>query len=267
MRAWRAGGLDLLWSPDPSVWNAVSPVLFPVVGWCRDGMARAKGLARPMPVHGFAAARDFACARIDDARMRFQLEDDAGTRAHYPYRFQLTLEYALEPRALTIEARVSNPGDEPMPYAFGLHPGFRWPLFGAAAQAHRIVFAQAEAAHTPVIAPGGLFSQARRAVPLEGRALPLAPELFAQEALCFLDAHSRSLAYEGPAGAIEAEAEGFAHWALWSRPGAPFLCVEAWTGHGDPVGFEGELAQKPSMILLAPGETRTHRVFFRLRLA
>ncbi len=260
-------GRELLWAPDPAFWNAVSPVLFPVVGWCRDGLARAKGRILPMPAHGFASARMFDAQRIDAARARFTLTDDETTQAHYPYRFRLDIDYALHPRALEIVARVTNAGDESMPYAFGLHPGFRWPLFGEAQQDHRIVFAQDERAQTPVIAPGGLFSSALRDAPLSGRTLALEPALFAQEALCFLDARSRALVYEGPSGALAVEAEGFAHWALWSRPGAPFLCIEAWTGHGDPVGFAGELADKPSMILLAPGASRAHRAAFSLSAA
>ena len=31
------------------------------------------------------------------------------------------------------------------------------------------------------------------------------------------------------------------------RGGAPFLCLEAWTGYSDPEGFAGELKDKPGM--------------------
>lgn len=114
----------------------------------------------------------------------------------------------------------------------------------------------------PVIAPGGLFSARRRAVPLrDGRVLDLDDGLFAADALCFLDAASRRLRFENGSGAtITVEGEGFPHFALWSRPGAPFVSIESWTGHGDPEGFAGELAERPSMRLLAGGEVAHHRV-------
>jgi galactose mutarotase-like enzyme len=51
------------------------------------------------------------------------------------------------------------------------------------------------------------------------------------------------------------ELENFPHIALWSRPGAPFLCLEAWSGHGDPEGFSGDIFAKPSMQRLNPGES------------
>ena len=53
------------------------------------------------------------------------------------------------------------------------------------------------------------------------------------------------------------ELGGFTHAALWMRPGAPFLCLEAWTGYSDPEGFEGELKDKPGMRMLAPRRKRS----------
>ena len=110
-----------------------------------------------------------------------------------------------------------------------------------------------------MIAPGGLFSTQTRKIPLQGRELALTPDLF-EEALCFLDARSAGLDFfarheageEKPR--LRMELENFPHVALWSRPGAPFLCLEAWTGHGDPQNFEGDVFAKPSMRALNPGE-------------
>ncbi|MDB5571788.1 MAG: Galactose mutarotase [Hyphomicrobiales bacterium] len=259
LRAWSVGASELLWRADPQVWDAVAPLLFPVVGWCRDGQARVDGRAYPMPVHGFAASSEFALEERGENFVRFSLAESARTLAHYPFRFRLEAEYRLSPRDLSVRLRVANTGDRVMPYACGLHPGFAWPFCGGEQGDYAAVFAQAEEPSVPQIAPGGLFCARRRPVPLDGRRLPLSPELFAQEALCFLDARSGSVALEGPGGGrIEVAADGFAHWALWSRPGAPFVCVESWTGHGDPEHFGGDLRDKPGMILLGPGETRTH---------
>ena len=100
-------------------------------------------------------------------------------------------------------------------------------------------------------------------MPLDGTRLPLSPALMGSEALCFLDLRSRSLAFSHRGGAaIAMRLEGFPHVALWSRPPAGFLCLEAWTGHGDPQGFTGELADKPSQRLLPPGGAAVHRAQF-----
>ena len=113
----------------------------------------------------------------------------------------------------------------------------------------------------PVISAAGLMSSAQRSVPLVDRRLPLIAALFEQEALCFLDARSRSLRFESPDGAaIVVAVQDFPHWALWSMPGAPFVCIEAWTGLPDAEDFDGELADKRSMRHLAPGAMSEHRI-------
>lgn len=261
-RAWTVDDIPLLWTPDPAVWPQVAPILFPVVGWTRDGKIRHRGATYSLGVHGFAAGRDFATVGASSTEARLRLEADSATLAHYPFRFRLDAVYRLGPDSLVWTLEATNTGAEPMPYALGLHPGFCWPLAGSRAP-HALVFDRQERADVPVIAPGGLFSQARRAIPLEDRRLALSQDLLAKEALCFLDVASRGAAIENGAGArLRVDLDDFPHLALWSLPPAPFLCVEAWTGHGDPVDFDGELADKPSMRLLPPGETARHSACF-----
>ena len=105
-----------------------------------------------------------------------------------------------------------------------------------------------------------------RPIPMCGRNLPLSDALFAHDALCFLDCASRSLAFIDASGAsITMEYESFQHAALWTRPGAPFLCLEAWTGYSDPDGFTGDLFEKPSMRVLEPGAQARHEARFVFR--
>ncbi len=263
LRRWSCAGRDLLWEPDPAVWPAVAPLLFPIVGWAREGKIRVGGETLRMGVHGFAAQELFAPGARGEDFATLRLDDNPHTRAQYPFGFRLAMTYRLGRSSLAVSAVVRNRGADVMPYAFGLHPGFRWPLDGSRREDHSVTFERAEEASVPEIAPSGLFSDRRRAVPLSGRTLALDDELVRAEALCFLDAGSRRVHFHSGAGSrLTVETEGFRHWALWSRPPAPYLCVEAWTGHGDPVGFDGELIEKPSMILLAPGQTRVHRVVF-----
>ena len=220
-----------------------------------------------MGLHGFAAGRDFRLVEQGADFARLRLQADVETRERYPFEFRLDAVYMLQEDSLVWTMEATNLGAEPMPYALGLHPGFCWPLAGSDAE-HSFVFDGPERAEVPVIAPGGLFSNERRAVPLEGRRrLALTPELMAQEALCFLDIASRGAVFDNGAGVrLRVELDDFPHLALWARPPAPFLCIEAWTGHGDPVGFVGELADKPSMRLLAPGATARHVARFSLEM-
>lgn len=259
-RQWSIAGVDLLWPGDPAVWPGVAPILFPVVGWTRAGQVRIGSAHYPLRLHGFAAEAEFAVAEVGEDRARLVLQDGPQTRAVYPFGFRLEIEYRLSPNAMEAALAVTNTGDAAMPYAVGLHPGFRWPLAGSTAP-HTIVFEAPERPHVPVIAPGGLFSAKQRPVPLEHATLRLTPGLFAHEALCFLNLASRKLLYDNGAGqGLLVTMQDFPHVALWARPPAPFVAIEAWTGHGDPENFDGDLFEKPSMIVLAPGARRRHAV-------
>jgi galactose mutarotase-like enzyme len=265
-RQWRVGGRDVLWPGDPAIWNDISPILYPVVGWTRNGEERVGGRTYPLALHGFARFETFAveAQRADFARLT--LSDNARTRALYPFAFALAVEYLLTADALAIAIEVANPGPEPVPYACGLHPGFRWPLSAAGRDGALVRFDQAEKPEVPRLAPGGLVRKVMRPIPLEGRELKLTDELFAHDALCFLDCASRSLAFvDASGGSITMEFPSFFHAALWTRPGAPFLCLEAWTGYSDPDGFEGELIDKPGMRALEPGAHARHEARFVYR--
>jgi galactose mutarotase-like enzyme len=262
VRSWRVAGRDLLWPGDPEIWADVSPILYPVVGWTRDGV-RVDGRPYALGLHGFARFEAFAVetARADFARL--VLRDNERSRALYPFAFSLAVEYRLSQDALGMALEVANPGGEPAPYACGLHPGFRWPLGEMGRDGAFVRFEKAERGEVPAIAPGGLVSAATKPVPLKGRDLPLSDALFANDAVCFLDCASRSLAFHDASGAVIAmDFPGFRHAALWTRPGAPFVCLEAWTGYSDPDGFAGELFDKPSMRVLAPGEAARHEARF-----
>jgi galactose mutarotase-like enzyme len=258
---WRVGGRDLLWSGDPAHWSYSAPILFPVVGASRDGRISVGERAYPMPQHGFARVSDFAIVERSEASVRLRLVDTDETRASFPFAFRLDIVATLAADTLSLEFEVENTGADAMPYALGFHPAFPWPLAGHGKDGHRVSFEAEERNSVPEVAPGGLLARRTRDVPLDGRFLPLHPELFT-EALVFLDARSQSFAFEDPEGAatIELRAEGFPHLAIWSRPDAPFLSLETWTGHADWEDADGDLAGRASMIRLSAGESRRHQV-------
>jgi galactose mutarotase-like enzyme len=258
--SWRVAGRELLWNGDPEHWSYHAPILFPVVGASAGGQVRVEGRAYAMPQHGFARLSTFTLIEQDRASARLRLHETEDTLARYPFPFQLDVIAQLESRALSLAFEVTNQDQGAMPYALGFHPAFPWPLSGGNRNGHRVVFEADENPAVPEVAAGGLLSRARRPVPLDGRILPLDPALFS-EALVFLDARSRAFSFEAADGAaIGMELEHFPHLAVWSRPTAPFLSLEAWTGHADWEDADGELASRASMIRLGPGETGRHGV-------
>jgi galactose mutarotase-like enzyme len=264
-RRWSVGGADLLWPGDAAIWNETSPILYPVVGWTRDG-ARVAGRQYALGLHGFARHKPYEVVARGPDLLRLALDDDRATREIYPFAFRLVVEYRLSADALGVAIEVENPGEAPAPYACGLHPGFRWPFAGAVREGALVRFAREESGQVPRLAPGGLVGKSTKTLPFDGRDLPLSDELLADDALCFLSPNSRSLEFVMPGGAtIAMDFPGFDHCALWTRPPAPYLCLEAWTGYSDPEGFTGDLFEKPSMHVLAPGEKARHEATFRFR--
>jgi galactose mutarotase-like enzyme len=267
-RGWSVGDVQLLWPGDPAIWPDVSPILFPIVGWTRDGV-RVAGHRYDLGVHGFARKLTFEIEAASTDFVRLVARDDAMTRALYPFAYTFRVEHRLTPGSWEVALKVENTGASPIPYACGLHPGFNWPFAGAAREGAQFRFASPERAEVPVIAAGGLFSQEMRPIPLVERTrLPLDDTLFAREALCFLDAASRAVRFEQADGsALEMIVDDFPHLALWTKPGAPFLSMESWTGYGDPLGFVGDLAEKPSMRILGPSEIARHGAVYRFHPA
>jgi galactose mutarotase-like enzyme len=257
---WQVGGRDLLWSGDPEHWGFRAPILFPVVGASAGGALTVGGLRYPMPQHGFARRAHFEVIADSASAARLRLTDGEGTRGSYPFPFVLDVTCKLDPAAFSLAFEVTNTGETPMPYALGFHPAFLWPFDAPDRSGHRVVFDAPESDLVPEVAPGGLLARRTRAIPLAGRELPLDPDLFS-EALVFLDARSRGFSLVSPTGgAIRMETDGFPHLAVWTRPTAPFLSLECWTGHADWEDAAGELVERASMRVLAPGESGRHAV-------
>ncbi|MDR3409256.1 MAG: aldose 1-epimerase family protein, partial [Methylovirgula sp.] len=76
---WEVGARSLLWEARPEVWPETAPLLFPVVGWTRNGEVRVEGKTYPLGLHGFARQREFRLVTRQADRARFALASDAAT--------------------------------------------------------------------------------------------------------------------------------------------------------------------------------------------
>lgn len=261
--SWQVGGREYLWSGDPDHWNRHAPWLFPVVGASVNSAVRVDGRSYPMAQHGFARDALFEVVAQSADAVTLRLSDSEKTRAHYPFAFQLDITTTVAPARLDFAIRIANPGGTPLPYAIGFHPAFPWPFAGGERRAgggYDVVFEAPERASVPEIGEGGVLLFEERTIPLSGDTLPLDPAMF-KEALVFLDAKSRVMRFTGPEGkAIVMSVEDFPHLAVWTKPTAPFVSLECWTGHADRAGFAGELGERESQRSLAAGQEARHGV-------
>lgn len=255
LRRWAWRGRELMWTGDPAWWTGISPLLFPVVGALNGDRFTYGGRAFELPKHGFARRLPWVVVDQDPAQVRFRLTDTEATRAAYPFAFSLDAHYALADEGLRLTLTLANPGDAPLPASLGLHPAFRWPLEPERPKEdYRVVFAADEPDPLRQLEAGLLGPKIPS--PVVGRTLALCDDLFAHDALIWTAPRSRALTYGAPGGLGLRLTHTFPHLGLWTKPGAPYLCLEPWHGHADPVGFAGDLREKPGQVILAPGETR-----------
>lgn len=250
-------GQDLLWSGDPAWWARTAPVLFPVVGAVEGGVIRVHDRSHPMPKHGFARDRAWSVVAETECSATFRLVDDDATRHHYPFAFRLDLRFHLGEEGLRMEAELHNPGERALPASFGFHPAFRWPLWeGHDRSAHCIAFDQPEPSDLRRL-EGDVLGATRWPTPVVGSTLALTDSLFDHDALIWDAPHSRALRFGVPGERALVLRWDLPHLGIWTKPGAPFLCLEPWQGFADPVGFSGAFEHKPGIAEISPQGHRT----------
>lgn len=258
-----AAGNEYMTDADPAFWSGHAPILFPIVGSLVDGRMRLDGQDYAMDRHGFARHSRFTATKHTPDAVTLRLTDSAETREHYPFAFTLDLAFRLSGPRLDMIATVTNPGDAPLPFSFGYHPAFAWPLPGGADKAaHRLTFDQPEPQDIRRVAPGtGVLLPASEPTPVRGRDLTLSPDLFTTDAVIWTDLASRALTYHAPGGAaLHLEFPDTPMLGLWQVPGARYICIEPWQGHSDPAGFAGDFTEKPGLVLLPPGQAKIYRL-------
>jgi len=242
-----------------SFWSGRAPLLFPIVGALKEDTHKVDGRAYTLQKHGFARRSLFEVAEASPDRVLFRLTDSDATRDSYPYKFRLNAAFSIAGAKLTMAATVTNSDTQPIPVAFGFHPGFAWPLPGAGARLDQVIdFALDEPGPLTRIGADGLIARELES-PVKGRRLALADDLFEGDALIFLNLNSRALRYgpaHGSSPALKIEFEGMPHLGIWTKPGAPFLCIEPWSGYASPNWFSGLLTEKPGSVNLMPGEAK-----------
>jgi len=263
----RFRGQEQLWHGDPTWWNMRAPILFPVIGRSPGAAIKVAGKTYAMTPHGFARDRPFACRAHDAAHASFEQTDDAQTRAMYPFGFALGIAAQALAGGLEMAATIENRNDAAMPFCFGYHPGFLWPQEAARRRKYVCVFEREE--NAPIRRADlstGLLAAEKFASPVAGRTLALDDALFARGALHFERVASRKVWFGvlGETG-LEVRFPDSPQLGIWTKPGAPFLCVEPWQGLAEVETSDGALERRPGVRVLVPGESACYRLAFEFK--
>jgi len=264
----RAGGapVEAIFSPadarEPADRRHGNPVLFPSVGVTHGAEADRwshGGRLLPMPQHGWARDGYWHVEAIDDRSVTGVLAPTTGIRTGFPFSYELRLRYALAGTALVLSAELANRGDEPFPYAFGLHPYLRAPIAGTSARAN-----------CKVRLPAGVRLRSSDS----WRTIERTPAAAASTAVSDPELPGSIVLAETAANALEVEDTDagiatrvsvdasdtdFPIWVVWSAsPDAPYVCLEPWTDVPNALN-------RPGTRTLAAGATHRYRMTISLR--
>lgn len=250
-------GQDWLWSGDPTYWAGRSPILFPVVGNCPGGKLRSGGVESEMQRHGFARSSRFALVSHRADSCTHEMTDSAETRALYPFAFSLRLTHQLSGTSLTVRAEVENRGAGDMPFGFGFHPAFCWPLPGCKG-AHHVVLDNGAEPPLYRIDADGFFDDTPLPSPFVQGRLAVTAQQFEADAMIFAEGMGQGLRFGDSEGrGLHFTWENLPNFALWQKPGAPYLCLEPWQGMAAYGGASPDIMDRPGTVVLAPGACRS----------
>ena len=261
-------GTEYIWQGDPAFWSGQNPILFPIVGSLKDGRVDIGGRSFEMNRHGFARQSEFTLAEQGADFAVLELRESPETLARYPYPFVLRVRHQLREDGFSTSFTVENPGGTPMPFCIGAHTAIRCPLLeGERFEDYALSFDRCEDADTLLLSPQGLIQAGKSQPMLRDGVVTLEYGKFQRlDTLIFQGLASArvNLRQRGKGHGVSLDFHEFPMVAFWTKPGAPFLCMEPWQGCAALDNESGRLEDKPHAVTLAPGEKKTLSYQFTL---
>ena len=263
--------VERMWCADPAVWGRHAPLLFPLIGRLRDGWYAHEGERVEAPMHGFCRDREFAAEQVSGTHARFETVSDEGTRAVFPFDFRLRVDFSLEGATIVKTHTVENAGEVPMPFELGGHEAYATRLLPGERMADYYVrFEGADALGMFDMDEEGILALPKIGVPLEDGRLTKTPEQLGIDTVVLENVPGGRVVLASAANPHEVEVEfpDFPYLGIWTKAGqddARYLCLEPWSALPDAHFSPRELAEKPGVRVLAPGERATlaYRMTFR----
>ena len=254
-------GLEHIWQGDPAFWTGRNPILFPIVGTLKDGQVEIGGRRYEMDRHGFARRVEFSLVEQEEDRVVLELRESRETLSRWPFPFSLKVEHRLLEEGSSTTFLVENTGDRPMPFCIGGHTAIRCPLEeGERFEDYELIFEEAEQADSHLLSPAGTILRHGREPMLDGTGrLALDYQTFARlDTIIFsmLRSGNVSLVHQETGRGVRLDFHEFPMVAFWTKPGAPFLCLEPWQGCAALDDETGRFEDKPYCLSLAPGESK-----------
>lgn len=231
-------------------WNRHSPVLFPIVGKLKDGKTQIDGKTYEMGQHGFA--RDMEFEEIGENS--YVLKSNEETLKKFPFKFELYISYETTKNKITTKYKVINKDEKNMIFGLGGHPAF---ICDYSSGKYRIEFENEEENIEFYQLENGLLKtkpENKRKFLRENRIF-LDKRTFENDAIIMKNFSSDDVYLKTETKTIlDFHFKNFQYLAIWSKPGASFVCIEPWFNTADKANSNGIFEEKEDLIELKPNQ-------------
>lgn len=239
-------------------WNRKAPLLFPIVGKLRDLKTFINNKEYSMNQHGFIRDQEFELYSQTETELVLVNKFNEETLKKYPFEYQVFVKYTLVEKSVYTEFIVKNLDYQVIPFNYGGHPGFKLPLYeNETFEDYSVKFEKTENFDAPTVNLENGTLNFDKTIPYKNiDEIKLDYKYFEIDAIVIPEVKSQSvkLVNKDDKG-IKFDFLGFPSLAIWTKPNAPFVCLEPWIGYADHSDSNYQFIEKDNMQFLNPGET------------
>lgn len=243
-------GIERMFDGDPKFWAGRAPILFPVAGSLRDDGYEWQGKWYSMPKHGFISSLEWQVEDVKDSQVTFLLQEK---HEGFPFEYDLRAIYTVEGNKLDVTYAVTSRDERPFCFSIGSHEAYATP---GGIQDYEIVFDEVETLrHSELI--GSLNGYGTVTIAENTRVLPLTYDYFQVDALVFRTFKSRGVTLRTNKNdrTVRVDFPDCPFLLLWTRPNAPYICIEPWCNGPDFIDAPAAIDRKPGFTRVEKGQT------------
>ena len=239
-------------------WQNHAPVLFPIVGGLIDNEFIYSDKSFTLNRHGFTRYNEsFKLVYSEINKAVYKLESDESTLECYPFKFSLIISFILKGNKLEVRHEVKNLDDKSMYYSIGGHPAFS---LSEDISEYSLKFEKREEFVFPLLNEKGQRTNEKVEFGEDNDQITLNENSFNKDAWIFEKPNSSwiELSSEKSDNKVLLHMGDFKQLGIWSKPGAPYVCLEPWLGVADHESHNKKIEDKEYILNLSPDQLNVH---------